>query len=85
MKGFEKILFNFNQVTTQMDITVTKLSMMLDSREAVDLDSLRSRMDTIKNNLENAFAVSRQILCLPLYSSLDISIMKEICNLILDQ
>ena len=38
-----------------------------------------------KNNLENAFAVSRQILCLPLYSSLDISIMKEICNLILDQ
>ena len=60
MKGFEKILFNFNQVTTQMDITVTKLSMMLDSREAVDLDSLRSRMDTIKNNLENAqFSTSK--------------------------
>lgn len=60
MKGFEKILFNFNQVTTQMDITVTKLDMMLESREVVDLDSIRQRMDNIKNNLENAqFSTSK--------------------------
>lgn len=60
MKGFEKILYNFNQVTTQMDVTVTKLGMMLESRESVDLESLRGRMDGIKNNLENAqFSTSK--------------------------
>jgi hypothetical protein len=54
MKGFEKILYNFNQVTTQMDITVTKLDMMLESRVTVDLEATKVRMDSIKNNLENA-------------------------------
>ena len=60
MKGFEKILYNFNQVTTQVDITVTKLDMMLESRETVDLESIRVRMEAIKNNLENAqFSTSK--------------------------
>lgn len=54
MKGFEKTLYDFNHVTTQMDITVTKLDMMLESREVVDLESIRVRMENIKNNLENA-------------------------------
>jgi hypothetical protein len=60
MKGFEKILHNFNQVITQMDITVTKLDMMLDSREALELDPIRTRMEVVKNNLENAqFSTSK--------------------------
>jgi hypothetical protein len=54
LKGFEKILYNFNQVTTQMDITITKLDMMLESRESVDFESIQNRMEAIKNNLENA-------------------------------
>jgi hypothetical protein len=60
MKGFEKILQNFNQVITQMDVTVTKLDMMLDSREVIELDPIRVRMENIKNNLENAqFSTSK--------------------------
>jgi hypothetical protein len=43
-----------------MDITVTKLDMMLDSREIVDLETIRARMDILKNNLENAqFSTSK--------------------------
>jgi hypothetical protein len=37
-----------------MDITITKLDMMLESRESVDFDTIQNRMEVIKNNLENA-------------------------------
>ena len=60
MKGFEKVLNNFNQVVTQLDITVTKIDMMVEGREKIDLESARIRIDSIKNNLENAqFSASR--------------------------
>ena len=60
MKGFEKVLNGFNQVVTQLDVTVTKLDMMVEAREKVDLESARTRMDTLKNNLENSqFSASR--------------------------
>jgi len=60
MKGFEKVLNNFNQVVTQLDITVTKVDMMVEGREKIDLESARIRIDSIKNNLENAqFSASR--------------------------
>ena len=60
MKGFEKVLLNFNHVVTQMDITVTKLDMMVEGREKVDLESARFRLEAIKNNLDSAqFSSSR--------------------------
>jgi archaellum component FlaC len=52
MKGFEKVLTSFNEVVTQLDVTVMKVDMMVESREHVDLDSIRYRIDNIKNNLE---------------------------------
>ena len=60
MKGFEKVLQSFGDVVTQLDVTVTKVDMMVESREKVDLDSIRYRMETIKNNLENVqFSASK--------------------------
>lgn len=60
MKGFEKVLNGFNQVVTQLDVTVTKLDMMVESREKVDLETIRVRLDAVKNNLENAqFSASK--------------------------
>ncbi|MBC7714158.1 MAG: hypothetical protein H7177_12515 [Rhizobacter sp.] len=53
MKGFEKVLQNFGEVVTQLDVTVTKVDMMVEGREKVDLDSIKYRMETVKNNLEN--------------------------------
>jgi len=53
MKGFEKVLSNFGEVVTQLDVTVTKVDMMSESREKIDLDSIRFRMESLKNNLEN--------------------------------
>lgn len=53
MKGFEKVLSSFGDVVTQLDVTVTKVDMMSESREKVDLDSIRYRMESLKNNLEN--------------------------------
>lgn len=53
MKGFEKILYDFNQVITQLDVTVTKIDMMVEGREKADLSAIKSRMDTMKNNLDN--------------------------------
>lgn len=60
MKGFEKVLSGFNHVVTQLDVTVTKLDMMVESREKIDLGPVRERLDTVKNNLENAqFSAAR--------------------------
>lgn len=60
MKGFEKILNNFGEVVTQLDITVTKVDMMVESRERTDLESIKARMDSVKNNLENVqFSVAK--------------------------
>jgi hypothetical protein len=53
MKGFEKVLSSFGEVVTQLDVTVTKVDMMSEAREKVDLDSIRYRMESLKNNLEN--------------------------------
>ena len=53
MKGFEKVLSSFGEVVTQLDVTVTKMDMMSESREKIDLDSIRYRMESLKNNLEN--------------------------------
>lgn len=53
MKGFEKVLHSFGEVVTMLDVTVTKVDMMVESREKIDLDSIRYRMESIKNNLEN--------------------------------
>jgi hypothetical protein len=54
IKGFDKVLNGFNQIITQLDVSVTKLDMMLESREKIDLESIRLRLDGIKNNLDNA-------------------------------
>ena len=54
MKGFEKDLNGFNQIVTQLDVTVTKLDMMLESREKIDLSEIQSRLDSLKNNLDNS-------------------------------
>jgi len=60
MKGFEKVLHSFNEVVTQLDVTVMKVDMMVESREKQDLDSIRFRMESIKNNLENVqFSASK--------------------------
>ncbi len=60
LKGFEKVISSFNNVVTQMDITVTKLDMLLESRERIDLETIRFRLDGVKNNLENAqYAVAK--------------------------
>jgi methyl-accepting chemotaxis protein len=60
MKGFDKVLQNFNEVVTMLDVTVTKVDMMVESREKPDLESIRSRMESIKNNLENVqFSASK--------------------------
>jgi hypothetical protein len=60
MKGFEKILYDFNQVVTQLDVTVTKIDLMVEGRERVDLKESKYRMDTLKNNIENVqFSVSK--------------------------
>jgi len=53
IKGFEKILYDFNQVVTMLDVTVTKIDMMVEGREKVDLVGIKSRMDTVKNNIDN--------------------------------
>lgn len=53
MKGFEKVLQNFSEVVTQLDVTVTKVDMMVEGRERVDIDSIKFRMESVKNNLEN--------------------------------
>ncbi|MBP9679863.1 MAG: hypothetical protein KBD76_00540 [Bacteriovorax sp.] len=54
MRGFEKVLNGFNQVVTMLDVTVTKLDMMVESREKIDLDLIKSRLESIRNNLDNA-------------------------------
>ncbi len=60
MKGFEKVLNGFNEVVTQLDVTVMKMDMMIESRERIDLDSIRQRLEIVKNNLENAqFSASK--------------------------
>lgn len=60
IKGFEKVLQNFGEVVTQLDVTVTKVDMMVETRERTDLESIRMRMDSIKNNLENVqFSVAK--------------------------
>jgi hypothetical protein len=60
MKGFEKILFDFNQVVTQMDVTVTKIDMMIESRERIDVTDIKYHMESVKNNMDNAqFSVSK--------------------------
>ena len=60
MKGFEKVLSSFSDVVTQLDVTVTKMDMMSESREKIDLDSIRYRMESLKNNLENVqFSASK--------------------------
>lgn len=60
MKGFEKVLNNFNDVVTMLDVTVTKMDMMVEGREKTDLESIRTRLETIKNNLDNAnYSVSK--------------------------
>lgn len=60
MKGFEKVLNNFNEVVTMLDVTVTKMDMMVEGREKTDLDSIRTRLEAIKNNLDNAnFSASK--------------------------
>jgi len=37
MKGFEKVLIDFGEVVTQLDVTVTKVDMMVESREKLIL------------------------------------------------
>jgi hypothetical protein len=60
MKGFEKVLQSFGEVVTQLDVTVTKVDMMVETREKVDLDSIKYRMEAVKNNLENVqFSASK--------------------------
>ena len=60
LKGFEKVLIDFGDVVTQLDVTVTKVDMMVEGRERIDLDPIRQRLEIVKNNLENAqFSVSR--------------------------
>ena len=60
MKGFEKVLSSFSDVVTQLDVTVTKMDMMSESREKIDLDSIRYRMESLKNNLDNVqFSASK--------------------------
>ncbi|MFA6236586.1 MAG: hypothetical protein WC635_04590 [Bacteriovorax sp.] len=61
MKGFEKALNDFNPIVTQMDITVTKLDMMVEAREKIDTEHARAKLDTVKNNLENAQFSSAKI------------------------
>jgi hypothetical protein len=53
MKGFDKVLQNFHDVVTQLDVTVTKIDMMAESRERVELETVRARLDSIKNNFDN--------------------------------
>lgn len=60
MKGFEKILYDFNQVVTQLDVTVTKIDMMVEGRERIDLNAIKLRMDNMKNTLDNVqFSTSK--------------------------
>jgi hypothetical protein len=60
MKGFEKVLNGFNEVVTQLDVTVAKLDMMVESREKIDLETFRVRLDAVKNNLDNTqFSASK--------------------------
>lgn len=60
MKGFEKVLNSFNDVVTQLDVTVTKMDMMVEGREKIDLEAIRTRLEAIKNNLDNAnFSASK--------------------------
>jgi hypothetical protein len=53
MKGFEKILYDFNRVITQLDVTVTKIDLMIESREKIEMQPLKLHMDTLKNNIDN--------------------------------
>jgi hypothetical protein len=53
MKGFEKVLVRFNDVVTMLDVSIVKVDLMAESRERVELDAYKHRMDSIKNNLEN--------------------------------
>jgi hypothetical protein len=60
MKGFEKILYDFNQVVTQLDVTVTKIDMMVEDREKVDLSAIKNRMENLKNTIDNVqFSASK--------------------------
>lgn len=61
IKGFEKILFDFNQVVTQLDVTVTKIDLMVEGREKIDLSGIKARMETIKNNIDNAHFSSSKL------------------------
>lgn len=53
MKGFEKVLNQFADISTQLDVSITKLDMLLENREVVSLDSVRSKIDAIKGALES--------------------------------
>jgi hypothetical protein len=53
MKGFEKILYDFNRVITQLDVTVRKIDLMVEGREKIDMQPLKLHMDTTKNNIDN--------------------------------
>jgi len=54
MKGFDKSLVNFQEVTTLMDVSLSKLDLMISSREMTDLTYLKNKIETLKNNLDNA-------------------------------
>jgi len=62
MKGFEKILFDFNQVITTMDVTITKIDLMANDRVRVDTKDALSRMELIKSNIDNVqFSLNKVI------------------------
>lgn len=61
MRSFEKVLKQFTEISTNLDVAITKLDILLDSREMINLDEVSKKILDIKSNLENVQFTGQQL------------------------
>lgn len=61
MRSFEKVLKQFTEISTNLDVAITKLDILLDSREMINLDEMSKKILDIKSNLENVQFTGQQL------------------------
>lgn len=60
IKSFDRVLNQLAEVGTQMDVQLTKIEMMNESRSVIELQPLKERFDQVKASFENVqFATSK--------------------------
>lgn len=53
MRSFDKLLNHFAKVSTQLDVGLSKVSMILDHNEAPDLQTLERKFHSMRESIEN--------------------------------